>query len=128
MTLPTDDSAHAVVLIAEDDHFIQKMYKHNFEQAGIAFVMAKNGEEAIAAMDTQQPALLLLDLLMPKVDGFRVLEYIEEKGYTFPVIVTSNLSEEVDREKCSRFDIKGYFVKSDMDISELVEMVQKYLP
>ena len=57
------------VLIAEDDVFLTKMYKLNLEQEGIDVTIVKNGEDAIAAMDQEQPTLLLLDLLMPKVDG-----------------------------------------------------------
>ena len=115
------------VLITEDDQFLIKMYKLNLEQEGIEIDIAKNGEEAIAAMDKEQPSLLLLDLLMPKVDGFSVLEHYKEKAYDFPVIILSNLSQDVDREKCKELGAKDYFVKSDTDIEELVNMVKKYI-
>lgn len=115
------------ILVAEDDQFLIKMYKINLEQEGLEITIAKNGEEAIAEMDKDQPALLILDLLMPKVDGFAVLEHVKEKGYTFPVIILSNLSQEVDQKKCEELGAVGYFVKSDTDIEDLVKKVKSYL-
>lgn len=89
--------------------------------------VAENGEEAILAMDESQPELLLLDLLMPKKDGYAVLHHVKEKSYPFPVIIMSNLSDELDREKCLSLGAKDFFVKSDMDEDELWPTIQKYL-
>lgn len=116
------------ILIAEDDAFLNKMYKLNLEREEECDVrFAENGEEAIIAMDEEQPELLLLDLLMPKVDGFAVLEHIREKGYDFPVIILSNLSQEIDQQKCMELGAKDYFVKSDMDLDELLDKVKRHL-
>jgi len=115
------------ILVAEDDTFLIETIKLSLEEHGMTVVAAKNGEEAIKAMDKKQPDLLLLDLLMPKVDGYGVLKHIREKSYRFPTIILSNLSVELDKEKCAKFGAKDYFVKSDMDEDELWPKIKKYL-
>lgn len=115
------------ILIAEDDSFLVKMYKLELGEEGFEVEVAKDGEKAIESMDKQQPDILLLDLLMPKVDGFKVLEHINEKKYKFPVVVFSNLSQDVDKKKCEELGAEEYFVKSDMDIQELSKKIKKYL-
>jgi len=115
------------ILIAEDDSFLMKMYKLNLDQSGWEIEIVEDGEKAIASMDKSKPDILLLDLLMPKVDGFAVLEHVNEKEYKFPVIIMSNLSQEVDQQKCKDLGAKDYFVKSDMDIDQLLTRVKKYI-
>lgn len=115
------------ILVAEDDTFLVETIKLSLEEHGATVVVAKNGEEAIKAMDKKQPDLLLLDLLMPKVDGYGVLQHIKDKEYRFPTVILSNLSVELDRDKCARFGAKDYFVKSNMDEDELWPKIKKYL-
>lgn len=113
------------VLIAENEVILAKMYKFNIEQAGLNTAIAMDGQEAIDALDKSQPDLLILDLLMPKVDGFGVLEYIRKKKYTFPVIVLSNLNQAIDKAKCQEFNVAEYFVKSELAIAKLIEKIQE---
>lgn len=115
------------ILIAEDDAFLSKMYKfHLSETEGWEVEVARNGEEAVVAMDKKKPDILLLDLLMPKLDGYGVLEHKTKKGYKFPVIILSNLSQEVDRAKCSEMGAVDYFVKSETEMEDLSEKIKKY--
>lgn len=115
------------ILIAEDDSFLIKMYKLELEGAGYEIEMAGNGQQAIDAIEKKKPDLLLLDLLMPDVDGFAVLAHVKQKGYAFPVIVLSNLSQEVDKEKCKALGARDFFVKSDMELDQLAEIIKKYV-
>ena len=115
------------ILIAEDDPFLTKMYALNLQAENTDIEIVGNGELAIIAMDKKQPDILLLDLLMPKVDGFAVLEHIKKKQYRFPVIVLSNLSQEIDQKRCTQLGAKDYFVKSDMDLDELSKKVQEMM-
>ncbi len=113
------------ILIAEDDSFLIKMYKLNLGAVeDFAVTVAMNGEEAITQLDAEQPDLLILDILMPKKDGFGVLEHCKEKGYTMPILILTNLSQDVDKEKCMELGAKDYYVKSDMDVDDLVDMVK----
>ncbi len=115
------------ILLAEDEAFLKETIQLELEEHGAEVHSVMNGEEAIAAMDAAQPDLMLLDLLMPKKDGYAVLQHVKEKGYTFPVIVLSNLSSEIDQEKCLMLGAKDYFIKSDMDEDEIWPKIQKYL-
>ncbi len=116
------------ILIAEDDTFFSETIQLVLREHQVKTLIAKNGEEAIQMIDKRQPDLLLLDLLMPKKDGFAVLQYIREKRYTFPVIILSNLSDEMDDELCEELGVKGYYVKSDMDEDQLWPRIKKHLP
>lgn len=90
-------------------------------------MLARNGQEAIEALGTHTPDLLLLDLLMPRVDGFSVLSHIQERRLPCPVIILSNLSDDIDHEKCFVLGARDYFVKSDMDERDLWPKIQKHL-
>ena len=122
---PVPMSQH--VLVAEDDAFFRETIQLALEEHGVHVETSKHGGEAIAAMDKRQPDLLLLDLLMPHTDGFRVLAHVREMGYTFPVVILSNLSDDIDNEKCFSLGAKDYFIKSDMDEDELWPKIEKYL-
>ena len=114
-------------MIAEDDKFLNKMYKLNLADTNHDLTFCANGAEAIDAMDKDQPDILLLDLLMPKVDGFAVLEHVKEKGYKFPVVILTNLSQEVDQKKCKELGAKDFIVKSDLELDQLLSTIKKFL-
>ncbi len=115
------------ILLAEDEAFLKETIQLELEEHGVQVKAVMNGEEAIEELEKTQPDLLLLDLLMPKKDGYAVLQHIRQKGYAFPVIILSNLSNEIDRDKCLALGAKDYFVKSDMDEDELWPKIQQYL-
>ena len=99
----------------------------DLREHGVDVELAANGEEAIAALERAKPHLLILDLLMPKVDGYAVLKHVREKKYEFPILVLSNLSDPVEQEKCMRLGAKDVIVKSNLDEDELWGKVEKYL-
>ena len=115
------------VLVAEDDEFLIEMYQLNLEQLGIDVQLVQNGKEAIDLIDHSQPDLLVLDLLMPQIDGFGVLEHIRTKKYQFPIVVLSNLNEEADEKRCLELGVQEYFVKSDMELDDLIAKVKEYM-
>lgn len=116
------------ILLAEDDAFLAETIQLALEEHKMKIVLAENGEEAIRHLDTMKPDLVLLDLLMPKKDGYAVLNHIREKGINVPIIILSNLSDEIDKEKCLALGARDYFVKSDMDEDELWPKIRQYLP
>jgi len=115
------------ILIAEDDQFINDLYRMNLQQAGYDVVVALNGVEAVRLINESPPDLLLLDLLMPKLDGHRVLEKIRSQGHKFPVIILSNLTEDMDEATRMSLGVSEYFVKSELDLSKLLVAVRQYL-
>lgn len=115
------------VLIVEDDQFISKIMKFDLRQAGYEVGYAKNGEEAINQINANGYSLILLDLMMPRKDGFEVLKELKNQGSKIPVIVFTNLAQTEDRQEVLALGAKAYFIKSDISIDELVEAIKKYL-
>ncbi len=115
------------ILIVEDNARLLKMNKMNLEQAGYKVCAATNGEEAIAIMDNKNIDLLLLDLLMPKVNGFGVMRHVRSKKYTFPIVVLTNLDERADRKRCRELGAADFLVKSDMESPDLASKAKQYL-
>ena len=90
-------------------------------------MLFRSGEETIRAIAQHPPAVLLLDLLMPKVDGYEVLKHIRQHGYSFPVIILSNLSDPGEQEKCMQLGAAGFLIKSNIDESMIWDAILPYL-
>lgn len=115
------------ILIAEDEEFIANLYKINLEKHDVTVDVVPEGKAAIASIEQSPPDLLLLDLLMPDTDGFQVLEHIRKQGHTFPVVILTNLSQDIDKKKCQELGAADFFVKSDLSVEELWGKLQQYL-
>jgi CheY-like chemotaxis protein len=115
------------VLIAEDAKFIADIMGNMIREHGVRVTITHNGQEALEAMEKELPDVVLLDLLMPVLDGHGVLKAMKERHLACPVIVVSNISDKKTREKCKGMDVKEYFVKSDIDDDYLWEIVERYL-
>lgn len=118
--------AHTV-LVVEDEPFLRDTIQQELEQHGVRVLVAANGEEALRLLQQSEPSLVLLDLLMPKVDGVGVLTVLREAGRQTPVVVLSNLSDELDRERCAALGARGFLVKSDMDDDDLWPRISAFL-
>lgn len=119
--------AKPYVLVAEDDKALNMVHRILFEDMKTPAKFVENGADAVAAIEREAPALLLLDLLMPRQDGFTVLRHIKDKGYTFPVIVLTNLSSESDKQECYALGARDVFVKSEVNTSHLRHVIEKYV-
>lgn len=115
------------ILIAEDEQPLAKALQLKLVNAGYDVHVAGNGQEALDILAKEKFDLLLLDLLMPQVDGFTVLAKI---GATMPdmkIIVLSNLGQEEDRSRVAQFGVKNYFIKSDTPIADILKTVNVLL-
>jgi|SRR3989344_2899605 len=115
------------ILIIEDELPLAKALSLKLKKSGFSPVVAPNGEQALQLLLTEKFGLIVLDLVMPKVDGFLVLEELRARGDTTPVIVTSNLSQAEDIKRVKELGAKEYFVKSDTPISKLVGYIKDTL-
>lgn len=115
------------ILIAEDEVPISKALKLKLEKTGFEVQIAKNGEEALSLLEKGKYDLMLLDLIMPIVDGFSVLQEIRKKENPIPIIVLSNLSQEEDLKKAEELGAMDYFIKSDTPIAEVVNIINNAL-
>ncbi len=114
------------ILIAEDDPFLVKIMANRLREEGFEVETANDGEEAIQKLEGCSYALLMLDLIMPNKNGFEVLQQMKEDHCDIPVLVFTNLSQEEDKEEVMSLGAKGYYVKSDIAIDELVEVIRKH--
>lgn len=117
------------ILVAEDDGFLSKVLSAKLEKIGFEYKLATDGEEAISILKDFTPDLILLDLVMPKKDGFEVLKDLNssEVWKKIPVIVTSNLGQPEDKKRAMELGAKDYIVKSDTSLNGIVEKIQEYL-
>lgn len=115
------------ILIAEDDKPIAKALELKLKNSGFDVVTVVNGEDAMTEVEKGGFDLILLDLMMPKKDGFAFLEEAKTKKIKVPVIILSNLSQEGDMEKTKNLGAAGYFVKSNTPLIEIVANIKKML-
>ena len=115
------------LLIAEDDTVLLDLYLRKFNKETYEVLTAVNGQETLDILAKNPPDLLLLDLNMPVLDGFGVLEKLPKEQRIFPVIVLTNFDDQTNRERGQKLGVDDYFVKKDMTIKTLVEMVDKLL-
>jgi CheY-like chemotaxis protein len=117
------------VLLAEDDRFLRRACETKLKQRGFDVRVAVDGEEALALAREKVPDLLLLDLLMPKRDGLSVLAALraDEATRAIPVVILSNSSKDLERQKASSLGAIDYWIKSNLSLQELVDRVQQLL-
>lgn len=118
------------ILLIEDDAFLAGIYARKLELAGYDVSLATNGEDGLRLAAKDLPALVLLDLVLPKVDGFEVLTKIKEDAATrsIPVIILSNLGQREDVERCMAIGAAGYVIKAHALPDETVAKVKELLP
>lgn len=117
------------VMVAEDDHFLAKIYRMKLGKVGFDVHIAGDGVEAIKMIKKVKPDLILLDLVLPEKDGFEVLEEISKDKTLkkIPVIILSNLGQESDISKGEGYGVVAYFVKSDISIHDVVKKIKEVL-
>lgn len=115
------------VLIAEDEKPMASALELKLNKSGFQAKAVYDGEAALDILNKEEYDLLLCDLMMPKMNGFDVILKLKELKKNVPVIVLSNLSQEEDKTKALDLGAKGYYVKSDTSIAEIVQKVTDFL-
>ena len=119
----------AKVLIIEDDTFLANAYRVKLTKAGFEIKIATDGQEGIDMLSTFAPDAILLDLVMPKKDGFATLAELKtnENWKHIPVIITSNLGQQEDINRGMSLGAVDFLVKSNLSMNTLVEKINHYL-
>ena len=117
------------ILVAEDDRFLRKAAEMALKRQGYTVLTAADGEEALRAARTELPDLILLDLIMPKLNGFQVLNALKKDAATahIPVIILSNLGQDRDVQQAMEAGATAYFIKADLSLQALVQRVEEAL-
>ena len=113
------------ILVAEDDKFLSSAYRLKLTKAGFEVVIVGDGQELLDNIKTFKPDLILLDLVMPVMDGFTALKEIKAVAEykNIPVIVASNLGQKEDIDRTAELGATDFVVKSDMSLDVLVEKI-----
>src|SRR6186997_1375218 len=106
-------TAQRKVLIVEDEKPLAHALQLKLQHEGMLAVIATNGEECLKMLDTQTFDVVLLDMMMPVMDGFQVLQEIAKRPAKPAVFVLSNLSVHDDQQKVMSLGARKYFIKSD---------------
>lgn len=117
------------ILICEDEPLIQDMYNTYLTELGYNILLANNGKQSVEIALAEQPDLILLDILMPMLDGYGVLKKLRKDkwGKTAGVIVLSNLSMNDDKKFTEEMGVLDFVVKADHSLQEIGEMIEKAL-
>lgn len=119
------------IALIEDDAGIREMYKIKLELSGYDVITAEDGKRGLELIEKEKPDLVLLDILLPKKDGFEVLGEIkkseDEKVKSIPVIMLSNLSNEEDVNEAKKLGAGDYLIKAKVDPKEVAEKIDEFL-
>jgi DNA-binding response OmpR family regulator len=117
------------ILLVEDDAFVSDIYQTRLEQEGYGLVLASNGMEAMKKIEEGIPDLILLDIVMPYMDGLEVLKKLkaQEKWKKIPVIILTNLSQKEEVEEGLGIGADDYLIKSHFTPTEVVGKVRNIL-
>lgn len=117
------------ILLVEDDAFLIRIYATKLELEGFDVLQAKDGEAGLEAAQKELPDIILLDILMPKLDGFQVLEALKKDAKTkkIPVVLLSNLGQKDDVERGRALGATDYLIKAHFVPSETVQKIKHIL-
>lgn len=117
------------ILLVEDDDAIANVYLMRLQAEGFDVRRVGNGEDALAAALSYKPDLVLLDVMMPKVSGFDVLDILRNTPETanLKIIMLTALSQDSDKERAQSLGVDDYLVKSQVVIADVIERIKHHL-
>ncbi|HNW09583.1 MAG TPA: response regulator [bacterium] len=117
------------ILLVEDDPMIVEMYKMRFEEEGFEVLVTDRGSEALEIASQQRPVAVLLDVILPEIDGFSILQNLKSSPDTrdIPVMLLTNLGQESDQEKGRQLGVADYFVKSQHTPADIIQRVNSII-
>ncbi len=126
---PTTKETRKKILLVEDDEALASVYQTRLEAEGFDVRRVQNGEDALASAIAFRPELILLDVMMPKVSGFDVLDILRNTPETanIHIIMLTALSQDSDIERAKSLGVDEYLVKSQVVIADVVERIKYHL-
>lgn len=117
------------IVVADDDRMFRRVAETTLRRGGYEVATASDGEEALQLIRSERPDIIVLDLIMPKLQGFDVLQILKQDTLTsaIPVIVLSSLTQEQDKQEALDLGAVAYFNKTTFSIGELVKQVETTL-
>ena len=117
------------VLVVEDEQLIADLLQKKMREEGYYAFVAKDGEEALAQIREERPDIVLLDIVLPRLNGFEVLSEMrkDEELRKIPVIIISNSGQPTEIEKAKEAGVRDWLVKTEFDPQEVLEKVQRQI-
>lgn len=115
------------ILLIEDDSFLVDIYTTKLKEDGFSVASAFDGEEGLKKIEEEKPDLVLLDIVIPIIDGWEFLKKIRKINKDLKIIILSNLGQKADVEKGLKLGATKYLIKAHHNPSEVVEEVEKLL-
>jgi DNA-binding response OmpR family regulator len=117
------------VLWVEDDQFLKNIISHKLTQEKVSIIYAEEGETALQSAMNEKPDLIVLDILLPGLDGVEVLRRLKSSDETknIPVIMFSNVDDKARIEESQKHGAVGFFVKTSMNMDEIIAELDKAL-
>ena len=118
------------ILLVEDEEIMIDLLQKKLTKEGYETSVARDGQEGLEMMKEVKPDLILLDIIMPKMGGFEVMEEMAKikELKKIPVIVISNSGQPVELDRAQKLGAKDWLIKTEFDPQEVVEKVKKILP
>ncbi len=123
------ETSSKTILLVEDEPLLANLLKQRLEKEGYAVVLSGDGEAALAVLKTTHPDLILLDIILPKMSGFELMEQLKDNPVygSSPIVIISNLGQDTDVQKGKMLGAIGYFVKAKLSIEDLVKKIKSFL-
>lgn len=124
------ETVNSKVLIIDDDPFILDMYVLKLKESGFLVETASNGKDGVKKIKSFLPDVILLDVVMPSMDGFDVLQELKKEKFNHPMklILLTNLGQKEDVERGMSLGADDYIIKAHFTPSEVVEKIKTFLP
>ena len=122
------EKLNKTILIVEDEMAMAKALSQKLKNVGFDVLTAYDGEEGLATATKTRPDLLMLDIIMPKLDGMGLLKKIREDerwGKTVPIIMLTNLSDADNVSEAAKYEVYDFLVKTDWRLEDVVDLVKK---
>lgn len=117
------------ILLIEDEKILAEMYHDKFSKAGFKVIVAFDSREGLKLAQTEEPDLIILDILLPKEDGIQFLTWLKKypKISSIPVVVFSNYDDPNTKEEAKKLGVKEYLIKANYTPRKIVEKISNYL-
>ena len=117
------------ILIVEDDKMISSMYETKLKQENFLVLTADNGQLGLEMAIKEKPDIILLDIILPQMDGFTILQELRynKNMKTTPIIMLTNLGTDEDKKKGEKLGATDYLVKANLTPAQVSDVIKKYL-
>ncbi len=129
---PVVDANGVRILLVEDDQFLRELMTTKLKREGFDVHVAVDGREGLQMIQTVKPDIVLLDVILPGLDGFNVLQQVRASGDQIvsqvPIVLLSNLGQDSDVQKGKALGANDYLIKSNLTIDEIIKKIHRFMP